>query len=220
MHGFTRAEARLASMLAEGITLEGAAEALSISIHTVRCQLKSVFAKTGVTRQAELVALLLAGRWPGADERGGGAEGMAATGRSLHDLARTDPRGLREATAPLADSPAGMLASMAASMPAADQAILAARAPAFEADVAEALRNGVEGFASDFVLAAGEWAFPLAQIRASVDLWIGTEDRNMPPAMTRHLASVLPHSQPFELPGEGHLCLYTHWPAILDRLLT
>ena len=60
MHGLTRAEARLAATLAKGISLEEAAAALSISVHTVRSQLKAVFAKTGVTRQAELVALLLA----------------------------------------------------------------------------------------------------------------------------------------------------------------
>jgi len=60
LHGFTRAEARLGSLLAAGVSLEEAAETLSISIHTVRSQLKTVFAKTGVTRQAELVALLLA----------------------------------------------------------------------------------------------------------------------------------------------------------------
>lgn len=59
MHGLTRAEAKLASMLADGISLEEAAEALRVSILTVRSQLKSVFAKTGVSRQAELVALLL-----------------------------------------------------------------------------------------------------------------------------------------------------------------
>lgn len=60
MHGFTRAEAKLASLLADGINLEGAAEALSISVHTARSQLKTVFAKAGVSRQAELIALLLA----------------------------------------------------------------------------------------------------------------------------------------------------------------
>jgi len=60
MHGLTRAEARLASLLAVGIGPQQAAEALSVSVHTVRSQLKSVFAKTGTTRQAELVALLLA----------------------------------------------------------------------------------------------------------------------------------------------------------------
>lgn len=60
MHGLTRAEARLASLLAGGGSLEEAAETLSVSISTVRSQIKSVFAKTGVTRQGELVALLLA----------------------------------------------------------------------------------------------------------------------------------------------------------------
>lgn len=148
----------------------------------------------------------------------GVTEGMAPSGQSLYELARADPDGLRTALAPLADAPAGLITAMATTMPAADQAVLAARAPAFEADVATALRCGVEGFASDFVLASGEWSFPLTEISASVDLWIGSEDRNMPPAMTRHLASVLPHSQMIELPGAGHVCLYTHWNEILDRL--
>lgn len=60
LYGLTRAEAKLASALANGTSLEESAVALSISIHTARSQLKSVFAKTGVTRQAELVAILLA----------------------------------------------------------------------------------------------------------------------------------------------------------------
>jgi DNA-binding CsgD family transcriptional regulator len=59
MYGLTRAEARLASLLADGIDLEEVAETLAVSIQTVRSQLKSIFSKTGVTRQAELVALLL-----------------------------------------------------------------------------------------------------------------------------------------------------------------
>lgn len=146
--------------------------------------------------------------------------GMAPSGLALLALAGSDPNGLREALAPLANSPAGTLTGLAASMPAADQALLAARAQAFEADISEALRGGIEGLASDFVLAASEWTFPPAGVEASVDLWIGTEDRNTPPAMTRHLVSVLPHSQLFELPSEGHCCLYAHWQEILDRLTT
>lgn len=60
MHGLTRAEAKLASLVADGVDPEQAAETLLVSLGTVRSQLKSIFAKTGVTRQAELVALLLA----------------------------------------------------------------------------------------------------------------------------------------------------------------
>ncbi len=56
---FTNAEANLALLLARGLPLADAAQSLGISQHTARAQLKSIFAKAGVTRQAELVRLLL-----------------------------------------------------------------------------------------------------------------------------------------------------------------
>lgn len=72
-YGLTPAEARLAVLLAGGASLQEAAEQLQISIHTVRCQVKSVFSKTGARRQSELVTLLLQGvfalcRTEGADD--------------------------------------------------------------------------------------------------------------------------------------------------------
>jgi DNA-binding CsgD family transcriptional regulator len=54
--GLTPAEARLASIIAEGLNPERAAEELSISKVTARNQLKAIFAKTGTHRQSELVA--------------------------------------------------------------------------------------------------------------------------------------------------------------------
>lgn len=56
--GLTMAEARLASVLAEGGTLVDAARRLGIAHNTAKVQLRQVFAKTGVHRQAQLVALL------------------------------------------------------------------------------------------------------------------------------------------------------------------
>jgi DNA-binding CsgD family transcriptional regulator len=56
--GLTRAEARLASIIAEGRGPENAAEALGISRGTARNQLKAIFGKTDTHRQSELVALL------------------------------------------------------------------------------------------------------------------------------------------------------------------
>ncbi len=58
-YGLTPAEAKLTVLIAEGIDLEAAAKRLCVSIQTTRSQLKSIFAKTHVSRQAELVALLL-----------------------------------------------------------------------------------------------------------------------------------------------------------------
>jgi DNA-binding CsgD family transcriptional regulator len=57
--GLTKAEARLALRLAEGSSLASAARAFNVKLTTVRSQLQQVFAKTGTSRQTELVALLL-----------------------------------------------------------------------------------------------------------------------------------------------------------------
>lgn len=59
VYGLSAAEIRIAQHLVEGKTLEEATEEFHVSLHTVKSQLKSVFAKTGTTRQAELVGELL-----------------------------------------------------------------------------------------------------------------------------------------------------------------
>jgi DNA-binding CsgD family transcriptional regulator len=54
----TPAEARVASQVTEGRSIELIALSTGLSHNTVRTHLKSVFLKTGVQRQAELVSLL------------------------------------------------------------------------------------------------------------------------------------------------------------------
>jgi DNA-binding CsgD family transcriptional regulator len=58
--GLSRAEARLASGLMQGKTLDEAAKEFQVSRNTVRSQLQSLFEKTGTTRQGELVRLFCA----------------------------------------------------------------------------------------------------------------------------------------------------------------
>ncbi|TGG92027.1 LuxR family transcriptional regulator [Natronospirillum operosum] len=60
-YGLTPAEARLTEQLLKGLDLREAAEALHVSVHTVRSQLKSVQQKTGCRRQAELIKTLVLG---------------------------------------------------------------------------------------------------------------------------------------------------------------
>lgn len=64
MFDLTPAEARLARGLMSGSTLEETARQLGISKLTARTQLRGIFAKTGVSRQVDLVLLLASFRPP------------------------------------------------------------------------------------------------------------------------------------------------------------
>lgn len=59
LFGLTRMEAQLALLLTEGFTLDEAAEKMNVRRNTARTHLRSIFCKTGVTRQTMLVRLLL-----------------------------------------------------------------------------------------------------------------------------------------------------------------
>lgn len=57
LYELSDAEGRLISSLQEGLSLKDHADTRQISVNTVRNQLKSIFVKTGVNRQSELIAL-------------------------------------------------------------------------------------------------------------------------------------------------------------------
>jgi DNA-binding CsgD family transcriptional regulator len=58
-YGLTRAESRMVARLVDGATVGATAEQLGISLNTARTHLKRAMAKTGVSRQTDLVRLLL-----------------------------------------------------------------------------------------------------------------------------------------------------------------
>jgi DNA-binding CsgD family transcriptional regulator len=59
IYALTTAEARLAWLLAEGLSLAEIAGSLRVSRNTLKAQLQAVYSKTGVARQAQLVRLVL-----------------------------------------------------------------------------------------------------------------------------------------------------------------
>jgi DNA-binding CsgD family transcriptional regulator len=61
LYGLTAGEARLASWLLQGKSVEEAATAMGITVNTARAYLKRIYNKTGVRRQPELMRLLLLG---------------------------------------------------------------------------------------------------------------------------------------------------------------
>lgn len=56
--GLTPAEARLAALLREGLSLNDAADELGVSVNTIRNQLRAIFDKMGLRRQTDLVRAL------------------------------------------------------------------------------------------------------------------------------------------------------------------
>lgn len=61
LYGLSRAEARVAVLLAKGLRLEQSAQHLGLTYETVRKHLKQIFSKTGTDRQAELIRTITSG---------------------------------------------------------------------------------------------------------------------------------------------------------------
>lgn len=63
VHGLTMTEANIAILVANGMTLKEISELNQTSLGTVRTQIKQIFNKTGVTRQQDLIKLLVSGAY-------------------------------------------------------------------------------------------------------------------------------------------------------------
>jgi DNA-binding CsgD family transcriptional regulator len=61
LYGLSRAEGRVAALIASGYRLEEISDALGIAYETVRKHIKQIFSKTGTSRQAELVRVIITG---------------------------------------------------------------------------------------------------------------------------------------------------------------
>lgn len=87
-----------------------------------------------------------------------------------------------------------------------------------ERDLAESVRQGIDALITDLRLEARPWQLPLEAIRVPVALWHGDADRVVPPAATRHLATVIAGAQAHVRPGLGHFMVFDCWAEILDWL--
>lgn len=72
LFNLTRSEAKIARLLAQGRRTEDVSSELGISLATVSFHLRNLFQKTGVARQSDLVALVLAAGWTLPELNGGG----------------------------------------------------------------------------------------------------------------------------------------------------
>jgi pimeloyl-ACP methyl ester carboxylesterase len=102
--------------------------------------------------------------------------------------------------------------------PAADKAIMAdcATSDRLLAAFNEGLRVSGRGPAIDLKLFQEIDQLDLARARMPAHVWIGSEDRNVPPAAARRLAGSLPNAALTELAGAGHLWIAQNYDVVLD----
>lgn len=74
----------------------------------------------------------------------------------------------------------------------------------------EGLRHGSGVLAEDRALLFRPWGFPLSGVRQHVDVWHGTQDWQVPAALGRMLAAMLPDCTAHWFPGEGHFLVFDH----------
>jgi pimeloyl-ACP methyl ester carboxylesterase len=84
------------------------------------------------------------------------------------------------------------------------------RLEAFVASTVEATRQGVRGMAWETHLYARPWDFRLEEIHFPVHLLHGEADLNVPVAVARKVAAVIPDCQATFFPAEGHISTLTN----------
>lgn len=144
-----------------------------------------------------------------------GFEAALAGEQPLRHLLERDRQGMLAATAE------GLLPIIATSLAPVDRRHLTAEFVAdLHASNHAALRDGVDGWCDDVLALAGDWGFDLDEVGIPTQVWHGLDDRLVPIAHGRWLASRLPHAELHLLDDSGHVSLVVgRMPEVLDSLL-
>src|SRR5829696_562225 len=102
---------------------------------------------------------------------------------------------------------------------AADWAALQGVWRALGEDAGAAEAEGPDGLIDDDVALVSPWGFDLASIRVPVLLVQGAADRVIPAAHARRLHGLIPGSELWERPDDGHISVLDAVPAAMDWLL-
>jgi pimeloyl-ACP methyl ester carboxylesterase len=145
------------------------------------------------------------------------ADGMPLWRRAALALARVAPQKLVKATLPR--DPEALYRMLTRDAPPCDRTILESIWASQVAMTAEALRQGPDAFVYELMLATRPWGFSLADVRAEVVLWHGTEDQAAPLPVAREVARRLPRCTTHFVSGAGHFLHYGRWQEVVDSLI-
>jgi len=88
------------------------------------------------------------------------------------------------------------------------------------ANLAEALRQGAEGWTDESLAFHRDYDFEPQAIEARVTWWHGDDDKNAPLSAARRMAARVPHCDLRVWNGEGHFASLTHEKEIVEELLS
>lgn len=114
------------------------------------------------------------------------------------------------------------LAGVLSDAPAKDRAIMSD--PKWQrlsrANVAEALKQGAEGWTDESMAFHREWDFDPADVEPTVTWWHGDDDKNAPLSAARRVAARIPRVKLNVWHDEGHLASLVHEHEIVEELLS
>ncbi len=89
----------------------------------------------------------------------------------------------------------------------------------FMSTIREAVRQGLDGYATDEVLCRRPWGFELGAIGRQVSIWHGAQDVGVTPAHASVLAGLMPQAQVHIDPTQGHGLILARWSGIATELV-
>jgi pimeloyl-ACP methyl ester carboxylesterase len=91
-------------------------------------------------------------------------------------------------------------------------------ARAVVANITEAFRQGVGGYAQDIACQARPWSFDPAAIAAPLEVLHGEADTLVPVGHARHTAELVPGAVLTTFPDHGHLSMWGEFPRVVSSL--
>jgi pimeloyl-ACP methyl ester carboxylesterase len=148
-------------------------------------------------------------------------EAARAGGDTLRELLeawRAEMLGESQLAEPASEDPVAALGSLVSD---ADRAAITPETSAFAARRRRhALGDGIWGWYDDDLTETKPWGFDLTQIRVPVTVWHGGQDRFVPVAHGRWLATTIPGARARLLDDEGHFSIVDlRFARVVDDLL-
>jgi len=86
-----------------------------------------------------------------------------------------------------------------------------------QAEMIEALRQGVDHILLEHKLYKRSWGFDLSNISIPVQIWHGLDDAQAAPGWSRYLAARIPNNETHFVAGEGHFSLLVNQQKAILR---